>query len=325
MKPSLDDIPDIRRQLNELARRLKNTPARIGDVGGGGGGGSSTPVDIKIVLIEEDIPGVEFDDPITQLTDSDIELTAEESGDGMTVLFQDPPSDDLEENVKESLNVFSYERTKVSLKYFARPSKTVLVTGVVQDGTSTTIVLEEGASEDDDEYNGRKLIVTSEAHGREVRTISDYAGSTLLTVTVSEAFDHTPDDSGDFSYSIEKWEPGYDEDDDGTPIATKLRLKTTVTDVPGEEEEDPVTRVVRYATTTVYYDDRKALKVGKYGRHDYPDYDENGSWPPNISLLPEGYEDWDEYFRKRLCGVAIDGVLVVSTCEALPPPPIPEE
>ncbi len=302
-----DRVSRLESDLARLTQQVACLPVRIPLVGGGGGGGgTSTPVDIKIVLIEDDIEGVEFDDPQVLLTEDDIE------SDGLEVVFQDPPDDDLGENVQEDgLNVWPYGRRLLKLKYFYQPTKTVITSGVVQDGTSTTVELEAGASADNDEYNGLRIAIESETHGREVRSISDYAG-TGRTVTVGDAFDHAPDDSGDFTYSIERWEPGYEEDEDGEPLK-KLRLKTTTTDIG----DDPPVRVVRYATTNVYYDDQEGLKLGYYGKVDYPDYDENASWPPS------GMSATDPFFKRKAMGIAVNGVLMTAFCNYLPAPQLP--
>jgi hypothetical protein len=280
------------------------------------GGGSGSSIDIKIVLIDEDIEGITEDDPATVVTAADFPLTADEISAGMTLVFQDPPDADPTVHVLDSLNLSGYLRKTLTLKYFHAPSKTVLNSGTLQSGsTSTTAKLAVGASTTDDEYNGLKIVVIK-AGVRQTRTITDYVGSTLVATVA--AWGTTPDNT--YTYEVYDPDPGYEENADGTAKA-KLELATTTVDIPGAGD-DPTTRVVRYATTSVYYDDGTAFKVGKYKRTDYADYPADDVFPPNGSetFQSEGALT-DPFFNKRYRGIAINGVLFTRFCKALPPRP----
>jgi hypothetical protein len=75
-------------------------------------------------------------------------------------------------------------------------------------------------------------------------------------------------------------------------------------------------KIVRYATTNVWYDDGKPFLVGEYQRGDYPDYPENSPFPP--PGLPSGF------LKKKYRGIAINGVLMTILCRPLPPPELPD-
>jgi hypothetical protein len=231
-KPKADDNTKLESATSGAKIRWKEsgtgTKKAVIVLGGGAGGGPG--VDIKIVLIDDDIDGITEDGPSSILETSDIELSPEEIAAGVTVVFQEPPDDDLDSNHVDSLNLWGYERKTVELKYFQAPG--------VDD-------------------------------------------------------------------------PGYD------PDLTKLILATTVTDDPGEEEEGDERKIVRYATTSVKYDDGKPFNVGQYTRADYPDFPENDIFPP--AGLPEGF------LKRKYRGIAINGVLITALCKMLPPPELPEE
>ena len=65
-------------------------------------------------------------------------------------------------------------------------------TGTAQAGASTTITLATTASATDDLYNAQTVYISSGTGSGQLRTISDYVGSTKV-VTVSSAWTTTPD------------------------------------------------------------------------------------------------------------------------------------
>lgn len=96
----------------------------------------------------------------------------------------------------------------------------------------------------------------------------------------------------------------FEADGDGSALAY-----TVINDATNEQ------KIVRYATTDVWYDDGKPFLVGEYQRSDYPDFPENEAFPP--AGLPEGF------LKRRYRGIAINGVLVTALCKVLPPPELP--
>ncbi len=286
-------------------------------IGGAGGGGAAT--DIRIVLIDKDIdPGAledgrDSDHPSAILDEDHFVLTNDEVESDTVVTFQDPVPDDdtnYNDNIVGSLNLWAYERKSVDLKYYHTPSKTQMTSGTAQDGgTSTSIKLADGASTMDDRYNNAYVTVTDLLGAQQTRKITSYVGSEL-TATVSSAWDITPDSS--YTYVIEMYEPGYD------PDKTKLTLATVAIDDP---DHDPPRKIVRYATTSVIYDDDKIFPLEEYIRDDYPDYPENELFPPDGTGTYE--ETPDGFFKKRYRGIAINGVLITALCKELPPPIIP--
>lgn len=69
--------------------------------------------------------------------------------------------------------------------------------GTAQAGGASTITLDTGASAADDFYNGAKVAIANGTGQGQVRTISDYVGSTRVA-TVSEAWDEQPDNTSEF-------------------------------------------------------------------------------------------------------------------------------
>jgi len=63
--------------------------------------------------------------------------------------------------------------------------------GLAQGGTSTTIILNVDASDDDDEYNGQLVFIRSGEGADQVRLVTDYDGGTH-TATVATAWTTTP-------------------------------------------------------------------------------------------------------------------------------------
>jgi hypothetical protein len=203
---------------------------RLSAAGGGGGGAT-----IRIVLIDADIDGITEADPQDILTDSDVELGEDEEG--WSIVFQDPPDDDYGENHVDDLNLLRYRRVKVALKYY----KTTDITGTAQTGsTSTTLKLASGASSDNDFYNGDTITITGGTGSGQTKTISDYVGSTRVA-TVDSAWSTTPDNTS--QYTI-----------------TSSRNSALAYDVIDDSANDR--KVVRYATTDVWYDDGKPFLGG---------------------------------------------------------------
>ncbi len=69
--------------------------------------------------------------------------------------------------------------------------------GTVASATSTTIVLDAGASGIDDDYNDLEIVITSGTGAMQTRTITDYDGGTK-TATIA-AWDTTPDSTSTFA------------------------------------------------------------------------------------------------------------------------------
>jgi hypothetical protein len=160
MKP---DVPNWKRgesitaaDLNKLAQAAgRDIVARGGFSGSDGtsirslfkrGGnttvtGSSSTVDIKIVLIDDDIDGVTEDDPSAILDDSYFETA------GGARFFDGDGTDATE---MDELNLWAYERVLVYLKYFVVPSesdpgyesgKFKMVLATVEDDSGTEITV----------------------------------------------------------------------------------------------------------------------------------------------------------------------------------------
>lgn len=75
-------------------------------------------------------------------------------------------------------------------------------TGTAQAGAASTITLATGANATDDNYNGNTITITSGTGSGQVRTISDYVGSTKVA-TVSASWDTNPDNTS--VYRINDW------------------------------------------------------------------------------------------------------------------------
>lgn len=86
------------------------------------------------------------------------------------------------------------------------------------------------------------------------------------------------------------------------------------------DDEANERKIVRYATTSVWYDDGKPFLVGKYTRADYPDFDESTEFPSDEEGgdLPLGF------LNRRYRGIAINGVLITASCKVLPAPELPD-
>lgn len=269
----------------------------LGSTGGGGG----AAVDMKFVLIDEDIPSIQEADPSKRLADADITLTPAEVSDGYTVVFQDPPDADYDVNHVAGLDVWAYRRQQVTLKYFAddgTPHAGTARTG----STSTTIKLASTASVVANYYRGDTIATTAGTGSGQTRTISSYNGTTQVA-TVSAAWSVTPDNTTQYEItsSLDK------------------QLATSIIDDAGHE---PPRKVVRYATMSVYYDDGKPFTVGQYSRADFPSYPEDEVFPPDGTGTYETVPA--AYLNKRYRGIAIDGVLVTALCKQLPPPALTE-
>lgn len=285
-----DRLRSLERDYRQLFAMMSRVPIRPAIFEGGGGGGS---VDIKIVLIDHDIDGVMESEPQKFLTEADIPLTEEEEEDEYEVVFQDPPNDDYDENQIDELNLWRYKRVRANVKYY----KTTEIKGTATAGASTTITLAVGSSSENDFHNGDVISITAGTGSGQTKSITDYVGSTRVA-TVESAWSTNPDATSEYKITS----------------AANCDLATTTTD---DAENDPPRKIVRYATTDVWYDDGKPWECGEYERHDYPDLGENDTFPPEG--LPEGF------LTKRYRGIAINGVLITALCKELPPPELPEE
>lgn len=269
---------------------FNRSAARWEKVAGGGAGAT-----IRIVLIDQDIPGVKEHDPQSLLVAADIELTAQEIEDEYTVVLQDPPDDDYGVNLVDSLNLWEFKRNQVDLKYYT--GEPLLHAGTATAGASTTITLEadSDAAAVDDFYNGDTIELTGGTGSGQTATITDYDADTRV-VTVDAAWSTNPDNTTTYEITSTK----------------NLKLVTTIID-----DAENFQKIVRYATMSVTTDDGKVFELGEYGRADYPDFPENDDFPP--AGLPEGF------LSKRYRGIVINGILITALCKVLPPPELPEE
>lgn len=242
--------------------------------GGGGGGG-----DLQIVLIDTDISGIKEHTPINYLIDSEVEKPS-----GYAVVFQDPPSDNYNENEVEELDLLQYKRVKIPLKVF----KTEPVTGVVISATPSGITLDSSAVAEADAYNGDTITITSGHGAGQSKPFADYSASRVGSF--SSVWDIEPEPGDLYSISSE----------------SNLVLDH---EVINDSANNRV--IVRYKTINVWYDDGEAFLVGKYKRADFPDYPEHEQFPGDI---PE------EKLSRRFRGIVINGVLVTALCKPLPPP-----
>lgn len=213
-------------------------------------GGSSGPgVSIKIVLIEDDIPGITENDPAVTLEEEDIELgEGEEEWD---VIFQDPPDDDYDENHVAELDLLAYRRQRLTVKvYESGEDETGTAAG--DGGDTDTIELAASASDEDDFYVGDAI--TTEGQTGECIA---YDGLTKVA-TMAAA-----------------WSPAIDGDQPYTITSTKnLQLAVeTINDAPNTR------KIVRHARMNVWYDDGKQHLVGNHERWEYPEIDENDPDP----------------------------------------------
>lgn len=85
------------------------------------------------------------------------------------------------------------------LVYGGLPPK--LVTGTAEAGGASTITLAAGVDPRDDYFNGAQLLIVSGTGAGQIRTISDYVGSTRVA-TVSAAWGTPPDTTSVYSLLI---------------------------------------------------------------------------------------------------------------------------
>lgn len=98
-----------RRRLNRIPQRRRRTPPA-----GKGGTTTAAEVDLKIVLIDADIPGIdEIEETILEVAD----IPLGEGEEYYTVVFED-----TEGNPLESLPLWGYDRQQTNLKYFREMS-----------------------------------------------------------------------------------------------------------------------------------------------------------------------------------------------------------
>lgn len=84
----------------------------------------------------------------------------------------------------------------VTMTYIRRLGR--VKTGTAQTGSSSTITLSTSSSSQNDVYNGMKIRITAGTGSGQVRTISDYVGSTKVA-TVSENWTTAPDSTSTFT------------------------------------------------------------------------------------------------------------------------------
>lgn len=258
-------------------------------------------LDIKYVLLEADIKGVTEDDPTLFMTDtyegilSDAERAASPP---WTVVFQDPMDNDYNKNHLTKFNLFGYTGRAVELKYFENEELTL--SGVCSsNGTTTTVYLQiNNSSAITGEYVGDTIEITDGPGDGQVGTVIAYDGSTRK-VTVDATSWTTAPQKNNSSYTL-----------------TRSRHRRLATNVISDDANKR--KIVRYALTTIYYDDGKDFKVGTYKRLDYPDYPENEQFPPDGTGTYQKMSD--TYFNRKYRGIAINSVLVVGLCKPLPPP-----
>jgi len=78
-----------------------------------------------------------------------------------------------------------------------KADQTIARADTAQAGGASTITLDSGASATDDEYNGYAVMIVGGTGAGQLRTISDYVGSTKVA-TVSVAWDTQPDATSEF-------------------------------------------------------------------------------------------------------------------------------
>jgi hypothetical protein len=133
-------------------------------------------------------------------------------------------------------------------------------TGYARAGASTTITLATGDSTYDDAYNNHKIEILSGTGAGQVRTISDYAGSTRVA-TVSASWSTIPDTSSQYGVIIDctnnggGWPvlasgtPPADNDHDGMPDEWELAVclnPNDANDRNGDRDGDGYTNVEEY-------------------------------------------------------------------------------
>jgi hypothetical protein len=210
-----------------------------------------------------------------------------------------PANNNFNDNHVDSLNLWGYKRRQVSLKYFT--GDPIQNAGAAGTGsTLTTIKLAATASTVSGFYKGDTIATTSGAGSGQTKTITAYDGLTLVA-TVDSVWSVTPV-VADTHYEI-----------------TSALDKVLAINVIDDPDHDPPRKIVRYATTTVWWDD-KPFKVGKYNRADYkndPNYDNASPFPPPSVTDPA------TFLKRRVRAVFINGVFVERMCKFLPPRPLP--
>jgi hypothetical protein len=266
-------------------------------ISAGAGGTTSEPP--KLVLIDKDIPGVLENTPTTSFVAGDVVLTTAETGAGYIVQLQDPPSSNYDSNHVTSLNLWGDRRTVQTLKYFI--SDVPPLTGQAQGSSAANRMnLAVSASSINHYYNGDTITITGGTGAGQVRTIVEYDGPSR-EVTVDTAFSPTVNTSSLYSISSTK----------------NLRLAVNVIDDP---THSPPRKIVRYATTDVFYDDDEAFPLKSYQKEDYPGYPESDAFPPTGTGTYRA--EAADFFKERYRGIAINGVLIMLMCKRLPPPPL---
>lgn len=170
-------------------------------------------------------------------------------------------------------------------------------------GQDTTVVLDEadGASDDDDFYNGDTFTITGGTGDGQSGTVSAYDG-TSHTMTIDE---------DDWSVAV---------DNTSTYRDTSLNIyKQLVYETV--DDTDAKKRYVRLALTEAYHDDGEPFVCGEYEQRDYgDDYDEDerGPWEEFKTTLPDGF------LTKRYKALIINKIISRYYCWVLHPPTLPE-
>lgn len=99
--------------------------------------------------------------------------------------------------INDTINYFYLLETTASS---SAPAVKTAITGQAQAGASTTITLPATFNPTDDVYNGLTITITGGTGAGQVRTISDYVGSTKVA-TVSSAWATNPDSTSIFNIS----------------------------------------------------------------------------------------------------------------------------
>jgi hypothetical protein len=265
-----------------------------------GTGSGGTSVDIKIVLVDHDIDGVDEADPAVTFTADDVTLTDDETTAGYTVVFQNPVPDDVTDydaNHVDKLNLRSYRRQRVTAKYYKARSPANEGTAAGAGSGTDTLALDPASnpSATDDFYVGDVCTTTAGAGTGQTATVIAYDATT-----------------GELQLDAD-WATAVDNTTDYTITSTRnLELATTVID-----DADNTRKIVRPATIDAWYDEGP-IKLGTYGRDDYADVlGENDPLPP----APDGQPD---YYKKPQRWLVINNVMIKKLCVEPAPPPLPE-
>ncbi len=281
---------------DELEAEYNDTELRWEVFAGGGGGGGGH--DGFLVLIDDDVSPAQEYDPPRVMTSLDATLNP----DKLQVIFQDPPDDDFTRNVQPSFDLRGIKATKLNLKVFAAPDKSI--SGKADTGNFNSITLASGASTTDAFYDDDNITITKGTGIGQSRVIGDYDGSNRKA-TVDVDWDVPPDSTSEYEITSD----------------AELILDTTIID---DTSTTPARKIVRYVTREVWYLDGKGFDVGEYQVDDYSTYPENEVFPPDGSGTFQ--QPPDGFFKKRYRAEVTyaNGKYWIdfATCKELPAPPL---